>query len=121
MDDQKKTQKRDLSIPAWLQQLAYLLSDGRDVTIILASKVPGAKPKCLIHGSPKDIMTLAPYVDLHVDEKLSKLVLVEIVEDSEISEVSEITEELSDTQKQESKMVRLVRRYGDIKVGKGDS
>lgn len=117
MGDQKKTGKVDLTIPAWLQQLAYLLSDERDVTIILASRVAGSKPKCLIHGSPKDIMRLAPYIDLHIDERLANLVLVELVEDSEISEISEMTDELTEDQQKESKMARLVRRYDDAKKG----
>lgn len=79
------TRKLDLRTIALLQEAAYLLSEGRDVPVIVALHVPGRDPLIVISGPPKATMRLSARIEARMDELLGKVTLVEIVSEADES------------------------------------
>lgn len=77
------TRKLDLRTIALLQEAAYLLSEGRDVPVIVALHVPGRDPLIVISGPPKATMRLSARIESRMDELLGKVTLVEIVSEAD--------------------------------------
>lgn len=84
---EQPTKRLDLKAIALLQQIAYLLSEGHDITVIVGVQVPGDKPKVVLQGAPKAIMRLSSRLDAEVDILLGKTTLVEIVSEAELIDV----------------------------------